>query len=94
MASFVLKIRGVFFNLLIDHKMYPCELKSAGLQEDDTLVPHKGAVCFTVSLHKGTLTYITILDNEKKRREHKNNKNEYFCPIKKHAISEVWTLFN
>ncbi|CAH3045142.1 unnamed protein product, partial [Porites lobata] len=42
------------FNLLIEDKRYTCELNSAGLQEDDTLVPHKGVLFSQYAYKKHT----------------------------------------
>ena len=60
------------FNLLIERKRYNCELNSAGLQEDDTLVPHKGLVFSQyaykkVSLH--TLQSLITRKNVEKKKQ-------------------------
>ena len=64
------------FNLLIEDKRYNCELNSAGLQDDDTLVPHRGVVFSQyaykkVSLH--TLKSLITRNNVEKIRIIKTN---------------------
>ena len=69
------------FNLLIEDKRHTCELNSAGLQEDDTLVPRKGVVFSQYAYKKVSLHTLQSLIT-RKNVEKKNYKNEHFVSLK------------
>ena len=60
--------RCISTNFLIEDKRYGCELNNAGLQEDVTLVLHKGVVFSQYAYKKVILHTLHILDNEERRK--------------------------